>query len=63
MEPRAVAPPTSRGSQKLAEAAIPVGVMTAPMIPPSTTATTEAILEAAAARGATMAGYTVLPLP
>ena len=47
----------------LADAGVPVGVMTAPMIPGLNDHEMEAILEAATAAGATRAGFTVLRLP
>ena len=64
MEPRAAAPHRRLETVKnLTDASIPVGVMTAPIIPALNDADMEAILEAAAERGATMAGYTVIRLP
>jgi DNA repair photolyase len=64
MEPRAAAPHRRlEAVKKLTEAGIPVGVMTAPMIPALNDGDMEAILDAAAARGATMAGYTFIRLP
>jgi len=64
MEPRATAPrrrlETIRG---LAGAGVPVGVMTAPMIPGLNDDEMEAILEAAAAAGAQAANYVLLRLP
>ena len=47
----------------LAKAGIPVGVMVAPVIPQLTDKDLEAILEAAAAHGATSAGWIMLRLP
>jgi DNA repair photolyase len=64
MEPRASAPHRRLDAIKaLADAGVPVGVMTAPMIPGLNDHEMEAILEAAAKAGATRAGYTVLRLP
>ena len=47
----------------LAEAGVPVGVMTAPLIPALNDDEMETILAAAAEAGATSAGYTLLRLP
>jgi DNA repair photolyase len=64
MEPRASAPHRRLDAIKaLADAGIPVGVMTAPMIPGLNDHEMEAILDAATKAGATRAGYTVLRLP
>ena len=64
MEPRASAPHRRLDAIKaLAEAGVPVGVMTAPMIPGLNDHEMEAILEAATEAGATRAGFTVLRLP
>lgn len=64
MEPRASTPSRRIAAIKqLSEAGIPTGVMSAPMIPAINDHEMEAILEAAAAAGATRAGYTVLRLP
>ncbi|HJQ60571.1 MAG TPA: PA0069 family radical SAM protein [Vineibacter sp.] len=64
MEPRASTPARRIAAIKqLAEAGIPTGVMSAPMIPAINDHEMEAILEAAAEAGATRAGYTVLRLP
>ena len=64
MEPRASAPHRRLDAIKaLADAGVPVGVMTAPMIPGLNDHEMEAILEAAAEAGATRAGFTVLRLP
>jgi len=64
MEPRASAPHRRLDAIKaLADAGIPAGVMTAPMIPGLNDHEMEAILEAAAKAGATRAGFTVLRLP
>ncbi|MBM3541292.1 MAG: PA0069 family radical SAM protein [Alphaproteobacteria bacterium] len=64
MEPRA-APPKTRldAIRALAQAGVPVGVMTAPMIPGLNDSELEAILEAARAAGASSAGYVALRLP
>jgi len=64
MEPRA-ATPTRRleAIRGLAEAGIPVGVLTAPIIPALNDSEIERILDAAAAAGATEAGYVLLRLP
>ena len=64
MEPRASAPHRRLDAIKaLADAGVPVGVMTAPMIPGLNDHEMEAILEAATEAGATRAGFTVLRLP
>ena len=64
MEPRASAPHRRLDAiKRLADAGVPVGVMTAPMIPGLNDHEMEAILEAAAKAGATRAGFTVLRLP
>lgn len=64
MEPRASAPHRRLDAiRELAAAGIPVGVMTAPMIPGLNDHEMESILDAAAAAGATRAGYTALRLP
>lgn len=64
MEPRTARPPLRlRVIEKCAEAGIPVGVNVAPIIPGLTDEEVPKILKAAAARGATRAGYTVLRLP
>jgi DNA repair photolyase len=49
--------------ENLAKAGVPVGVMVAPVIPQLSDKDMEAVLEAAAARGATGAGWTMLRLP
>ena len=49
--------------RELSAAGVPVGVMAAPMIPAVNDSELEAILERAAAAGATRAGYTLLRLP
>jgi len=64
LDPRAPAP--QRRLQivtALREAGVPVGVNVAPVIPQLTDKDLEAILEGAAAAGATHAGYTLLRLP
>jgi DNA repair photolyase len=64
MEPRASAPYRRlEAISKLAEAGVPVGVMTAPMIPGLNDHEMESILEAAMDAGATRAGFTALRLP
>ncbi|MGE5088070.1 MAG: PA0069 family radical SAM protein [Candidatus Levyibacteriota bacterium] len=64
MEPRAAAPQRRLQTVKaLADAGIPVGVMTAPVIPQLNDRDLEAILEAAAANGARSAGWVLLRLP
>lgn len=64
MEPRASTPPRRIGAIKaLAAAGIPVGVMSAPMIPALNDHEMEAILEAGRDAGARSAGYTFLRLP
>ncbi|HWU35910.1 MAG TPA: PA0069 family radical SAM protein [Methylovorus sp.] len=64
MEPRAAAPQRRlRTLQRLAQAGIPCGVMTAPMIPALNDAEMEQILEEAHAAGARYAGYVLLRLP
>jgi DNA repair photolyase len=64
MEPRASAPYRRLDAiRKLADAGVPVGVMTAPMIPGLNDHEMEAILEKATEAGATRAGFTVLRLP
>jgi DNA repair photolyase len=64
MEPRAAAPHRRlQALQTLADAGIPVGVMVAPIIPQLNDRDLEAILEAAAARGAQSAGWVLLRLP
>jgi DNA repair photolyase len=64
MEPRAATPQRRLDAiRALAEAGIPVAVMTAPLIPSLNDAELEDILAAAAEAGATEAGYVVLRLP
>jgi len=64
LEPRAAAPARRLMTlRRLADAGIPVGVMTAPVIPQLNDRDLEAILEASAAHGATTAGWVMLRLP
>jgi DNA repair photolyase len=64
MEPRAATPSRRLETiRELAAAGIPVGVMTAPIIPALNDDEMESILAAAADAGATQAGYTLLRLP
>jgi DNA repair photolyase len=64
MEPRAAAPEKRLDAiRALSSAGIPVGVMTAPLIPALNDAEMESILAAAAEAGATSAGYVLLRLP
>jgi DNA repair photolyase len=64
LEPRAARPEHRlRAIRLLAEAGVPVGVNVAPIIPGLTDHEMPAILDAAAAAGATRAGYTILRLP
>jgi len=64
LEPRAAAPHRRLAAVKaLSDAGIPVGVMTAPIIPQLTDKDLEAILEAASANGASSAGWTLIRLP
>jgi len=64
LEPRAALPGHRlRAMRMLADAGVPVGVMVAPVIPGLTDHEMPAILEAAAAAGATRAGYVTLRLP
>jgi DNA repair photolyase len=64
MEPRASRPAHRlRAIEMLAKAGIPVGVMTAPIIPGLNDREMPAVLEAARSAGATDAGYTMLRLP
>jgi DNA repair photolyase len=64
MEPR-TAPPARRlaAIERLARAGIPVGVMMAPIVPGLTDHEILPLLQAAAASGASWAGYVVLRLP
>jgi DNA repair photolyase len=64
LEPRAAAPQRRLQTiAALAQAGIPVAVMTAPIIPALNDSEMESILEAAQASGATSAGYVLLRLP
>lgn len=64
LEPRASAPHRRIAAiGNLAAAGVPVGVLVAPIIPALNDRDLEAVLAAAAAAGACMAGYTVLRLP
>jgi DNA repair photolyase len=64
MEPRAPAPARRlHAVAGLARAGVPVGVLTAPMIPGLNDAELERILQASAAAGAGTAGYVLLRLP
>lgn len=64
LEPRAPSPAARlQAIAGLAEAKVPVGVLAAPMIPALNDHELERILEAAAAAGATAAGFIVLRLP
>ncbi|MGB1547186.1 MAG: PA0069 family radical SAM protein [Alphaproteobacteria bacterium] len=64
LEPRAPHPKHRIATiRRLAEAGVPVGVMTAPIIPFLTDSEMEKILETAAVAGAKEAGYVVLRLP
>jgi len=64
LEPRASAPHERlRAIERLASAGIPTGVMVAPTIPGLTDEETPALLEAAAAAGASHAGAILLRLP
>jgi DNA repair photolyase len=64
MEPRAATPARRLAAvSALAAAGVPVGVLAAPMIPGLNDAELERILAAAAAAGATGAGYVLLRLP
>lgn len=64
LEPRASTPEKRLAAIKgLAAAGVPTGVMVAPVIPALNDAEIERILDAAAANGATTAGYVLLRLP
>ena len=64
MEPRAATPFRRLAAiSELTRAGVPVGVMTAPMIPGLNDAELEKILEAASRAGARHAGYVLLRLP
>jgi len=64
LEPRAAAPARRMETvARLAQAAIPVGVMVAPVIPALNDAEMDTILQEAAKAGARTAGYILLRLP
>jgi DNA repair photolyase len=64
MEPRASSPRDRlRAMEELAGAGIPVGVMTAPIVPGLTDQEIPALIEAAAKAGATRAGWVMMRLP
>ena len=64
MEPRASNPAHRlRAIEMLAKAGVPVGVLTAPIIPGLNDREIPSVLEAARAAGASEAGYTILRLP
>ncbi len=64
LEPRAAAPARRLAAMRtLSDAGVPVGVLAAPMIPQLNERDLEAILEAAAAHGATTAGWIMVRLP
>jgi len=64
LEPRAASPRRRVDSiRALVAAGIPCGVLVAPLIPALTDQSLEAVMEAAAAAGATMAGWILLRLP
>ncbi len=64
LEPRAASPEGRlRAMETLTKAGVPVGVMTAPIIPMINDAEMERMLELAAAAGARGAGYVLLRLP
>lgn len=64
MEPRAASPERRLETVRaMSKAGIPVAVMTAPIIPGLNDHEIEILLEAAAAHGASQAGYVVLRLP
>jgi DNA repair photolyase len=64
LEPRAASPQRRLATiQALAAAGVPVGVMVAPVAPALNDKSIEEVLEAAAAAGASMAGYQLLRLP
>jgi DNA repair photolyase len=64
LDPRAASPQRRlEAVQALARAGVPVGVNVAPIIPQLTDKDLEAVLEAAAAAGASYAGWTMLRLP
>jgi DNA repair photolyase len=64
LEPRAASPQARlRVISELARAGVPVGILAAPLIPAVNDAELEQLLSAAAAAGATSAGYVLLRLP
>ena len=64
LEPRAASPQRRVDVLRaLAKAGVPCGVMVAPVIPALTDKSIEEVLEAAAAAGATTAGYILMRLP
>jgi DNA repair photolyase len=64
MEPRAASPKARLAAiARLAAAGIPTGLMYAPVVPAINDHELEAIVDAAAAAGATTAGYVLLRLP
>jgi DNA repair photolyase len=64
MEPRAATPPKRlQAIRALADAGVPVAVMTAPIVPAINDSEIERILAAARDAGATEAGYVLLRLP
>ena len=64
MEPRAASPARRLATiRSLAEAGVPVGVLSSPMIPGLNDLELESILRAASEAGAVSAGYTLLRLP
>jgi DNA repair photolyase len=64
MEPRTSIPAARlRAIERLANAGVPVGVMTAPVIPGLNETEVPELLAAAKSAGATAAGYTLLRLP
>ncbi len=64
MEPRASAPAKRfEAIKKLSDAGVPVGIMTGPMIPGLNDDEMEAIMEKAAALGASFSAHTILRLP
>ena len=64
LEPRAASPQRRLDTiRALASAGVPVGVMLAPVVPALSDKSVEESLEAAAAAGASMAGYQLLRLP
>ena len=64
LEPRAASPQRRLDTLRaLAQAGVPCGVMVAPIIPALTDASIEDVLGAAAAAGATSAGYILMRLP